>query len=89
MGVEYQSRDVAAALLLGTLSQVSVSEDDAMFETIEHFRQRRRLPSIRIARVETDFFASHRHRHLLQSLSSLSQEFFSKKTEDEKVVVRR
>ena len=32
--------------MLGTLSQVSVSEDDAMFETIEHFRQRRRLPSI-------------------------------------------
>ena len=37
---------IAGGLELGTLSQVSSRDDEAMLETVEHFRQRRHLSSV-------------------------------------------
>ena len=37
---------IPAALSLGTLNQVTIHGDEAMLETIEHFRERHRLTSI-------------------------------------------
>ena len=37
---------IPAALSLGTLNQVTIHGDEAMLETIEHFRERHRLSSI-------------------------------------------
>ena len=37
---------IPAALSLGTLNQVTIHGDEAMLETIEHFRERQRLTSI-------------------------------------------
>jgi len=43
---EYEQTAIPAPLLLGTLKQVTIHNDDAILETVEHFRERRRLSSI-------------------------------------------
>ena len=43
---------IAGGLELGTLSQVSSRDDEAMLETVEHFRQRRHLSSVDPSRLD-------------------------------------
>ena len=43
---EYLNSAIASGLGLGTLDLVGSRDDEAMLETVEHFRQRRRLSSV-------------------------------------------
>ena len=43
---EYLNSATAGGLGLGTLDLVGSRDDEAMLETVEHFRQRRRLSSV-------------------------------------------